>query len=305
MNAVKRTLVIAMLASAAACTAILGATDVPDQAEGGAGTDATMAADSGRGDAGGASCDVGTCVVTYAGQVMADHPLAYWRLDEPSGSAVAIDMTGNYPGAYHGEVAFGQQGAIASDPSSSAIWLNSTGEGNGYVSVPSPFASLSQFPNMEPYTLEVWIKPTKVDGQYRAVLSNSIEAGAGKEGYNLYVGGFTSNGTGLGFDRFDIGTSTPVHDAGAVSVNGSWYHVVVVYGGSQDSVITIYVNGGVAAQSNTLLDQQSFAGCTFDIGTNLCGTGGFFQGYVDEVAVYATALDAGTIHAHYAAAGDP
>jgi hypothetical protein len=269
-----------------------------------------MASDSGRipvsggnPEAGGdAGCAQDGCIVTYAGQVMADKPLAYWRLDDPAGSTMAMDMTGDYPGTYHGEVAFQQPGAIPSDPSSKAIWLNSTGENTGYVSVPSPFAGLSQFPMMAPYTLEAWIQPTKVDSQFRAVLSNSIEAGAGKEGYNLYVGGFTSNGTGLGFDRFGSGMSTPVHDAGAVSQNAGWYYVVVVYGGAQNSVITIYVNGGLSAQSNTMLDEQSFAGCTFDIGSTLCGTGEFFEGYVDEVAVYATALDAGTIQAHYAAA---
>src|SRR2546422_446487 len=38
--------------------------------------------------------------IYYASVVLADHPIAYWRFDEPDGSAVAYDLVGSHNGVY-------------------------------------------------------------------------------------------------------------------------------------------------------------------------------------------------------------
>ena len=323
MKAVTRPLIAATLSATVACTAVLGATDVPDVLDasvagdagdrGDSGVDGAARPDSSRADGGATDADASTHPdadasplpdaaegsVSYTSVVLADSPLAYWKLGEPAGSTVATDATGRYPGAYHGAVTFAQPGAILSQPGDLCVLLDSTATTPGWVGVSGMFAAISQFPVRAPFSLEAWLKPTKIDTQYRGIFSNELLADGGKEGYVVYLGGFTANGTGVGYDRYESGSSTPVHDAGAVTQNTGWYHLVGVYDGSQ---ITLYVNGQAAAQASSNLQQQTFAGCEFAIGATLCGTSGYYQGYVDEVAAYGTALSAARVQAHYLAA---
>src|SRR5207248_5123717 len=62
---------------------------------------------------------IGTASVTfaagYASAVLADHPAAYWRMDETSGS-VAKDSSGNGHSANLFGVSGGASGALAADP---------------------------------------------------------------------------------------------------------------------------------------------------------------------------------------------
>ena len=248
-------------------------------------------------------CNAGACDTSYVAEVMCDDPIAYWRLDEPNGSTTAADRTGNYPGQYFGDVKFGQPGAIRGDPDT-CVTLNSTQPQpmTGYVGVSQTLSEMLEFNGQAgraPFSLEAWIQPTSVTSEYRGVLSNEYAGTSGKEGYAIYLGGFTSNGTGIGFERFQDGTSTVLQDAGAVTQNTGWYHVVATYDGSE---MRLYVNAQQVASGSSSLAIQDFP-CTFDIGATHCGAMGTnFQGWVDEVALYSTALSQARIQAHYDAA---
>ncbi|HEY6464311.1 MAG TPA: LamG domain-containing protein [Polyangiaceae bacterium] len=234
----------------------------------------------------------------YLDTVLADSPLAYWRFGDPSGSTTAVDAKGHYPGTYVGDVTFAKPGAITSQPGDLAVYLNESGGETGYVAVDGAFSTLTEFTGASPFSLEIWIQPTKIDTEFRGVMSNELGTDAGKDGYVVYLGGFTSNGIGLGFDRWSDTSSTPLHDAGAVAQNTGWYHVVAVYDGAQ---MILYVNGQQSAVVASSLAIPSFA-CTFVIGATHCGTVASFQGLVDEAAVYTTALSPARIQAHYQAA---
>ncbi len=248
-------------------------------------------------------CNAGTCDTSYVAEVMCDDPIAYWRLDEPSGSTTAADQTNTYPGQYFGDVKFDQPGAIHGDPDT-CVTLNSTEPQpmTGYVGVSQTLSEMLEYDGQSgraPFSLEVWIQPTSVTSEYRGVLSNEYAGTSGKEGYAVYVGGFTSNGTGIGFERFQDGMSTVLQDAGAVTQNTGWYHVVATYDGSE---MRLYVNAQQVASGSSSLAIQNFP-CTFNIGATHCGAMGTnFQGWVDEVALYSTALSQARIQAHYQAA---
>lgn len=327
-------LILGLLAPVAACTTLLGVTDVPagsdastgpdamngpdagpsdgapmdatsaDASTGDAGTGDASAGDARTGDAGIAdsghtdSCAADACAPTYVQVVLDDQPLAYWRLDDMSGSSAA-DLSGNnHPGTYVGNVLYRQMGAIPSDPSSRSVYLNQGGTSSGYVSAAgAPF----NFPGQASFSLEAWIQPVVIDTSYRGVVSDELLNGTTKEGYVVYLGGFTDGGVGIGYDRFGDSGSTPLHDGGAVLQDSGWYHVVAVYDGSATPTMSIYVNGGLSASSPTNRQIEPFS-CQFDIGTTLCGTSGWFQGYIAEVAVYGTALSATQVQNHYAAA---
>ncbi len=64
-----------------------------------------------------AACRTGDA---YATQVLADDPILYWRLDEPSGTTAADASGEGNHGTYLGGVTLGTAGAIDEDPSASA-----------------------------------------------------------------------------------------------------------------------------------------------------------------------------------------
>src|SRR5213592_584293 len=85
---------------------------------------------------------------SYKASVLADHPVAYWRLDEATGT-VMVDASGNgNDGAYAGAVTLGQPGALASDGDTAA----GVGPAGGTASVAST-PSLQ----VNPVTIEIWI----------------------------------------------------------------------------------------------------------------------------------------------------
>src|SRR3989442_5707000 len=69
---------------------------------------------------------------SYRASVLADHPVAYWRLDEETGT-VLVDASGNgNDGTYAGAVTLGQPGALASDSDTAA----GVGPAGGAANVP-------------------------------------------------------------------------------------------------------------------------------------------------------------------------
>ncbi len=250
----------------------------------------TGAADTGTADTGtkdaGCGADAG---LTYSQEVRCDAPLAYWQLDESTGMT-AIDSSGNGNDAtYMGGFTLGVPGVISGD---SAVKL----DGNtGYVNAGNKF----EFAGVVPFTVEAWIQPNVVDAAFRGVLSNEPASGAGKEGYVIYL----QADAGIGYDRYQMGASTPLRALNQVeATTTAWYHVVGVYeGGAGTSSMSLYVNGAVVASAPTALAIQ-VGTCPFAIGATHCaimGASSFLQGSIDEVAVYGSALPASRILRHY------
>ena len=227
-----------------------------------------------------------TCVTatSYTQSVAADAPLAYWRLDDPALSTTAVDATGHgNAGTYAGTVTKGVAGAIANDPDT-AVTLDGT---SGRIEVGSKFPFLGK----APFTLEAWIKPAVLDGEYRGVVSNESSTPSGRQGYLVYV----QQTQGSGFERWADNASDPTVVAGVVQT-GRWFHVVGTFDGN---LLTYYVNG---VQRSTHVGDISIVAQTssFMIGTLLSETSGSnFAGTIDEVAVYDHALSARCVLAHY------
>src|SRR5690348_5065061 len=64
---------------------------------------------------------------TYSATVLADHPVAYWRMDDTTGSTMA-DISGNANnGRYAGIYTLGQPGAIAGGGSTAVAFDGQSG----------------------------------------------------------------------------------------------------------------------------------------------------------------------------------
>jgi hypothetical protein len=221
----------------------------------------------------------------YAQVVLADDPVAYWRLDE-TGGGTARDFSGHGNDAtYIGGVHPGTAGAIANDPDTGATFDGAS----GYLDAGDNFA----FAGSQPFSVEAWVRSVSMQG-YGGLFSREDTAGGPpSEGYLGFVA--PANGV-YGFQRLDGNNLTSITSMSVASAT-RYDHVVATYDGN---VMTLYVNG--AAESS---ETASFAiaGAThhFVVGAEVGGAEDFFAGALDEVAVYEHVLTANRVQAHYLA----
>jgi hypothetical protein len=212
---------------------------------------------------------------TYAQTVLADHPILYYQLSEPSGAAVAIDSSGlDHKGTYANYPGLGVP-ALICDPANTAANFTS-----GEAIIPN-FKDLN-FVNA-PFTLEAWVNVTGFAAKNMRVFD---KADAGYPvGYGLDLA--ANNVRLLGCQNF-----APAID---LSVATTYYIVGVSDGAGTGS---IYVNGSLV-MSGQYTACQDYG----NIGHIAVANNGssHFNGVIDEAAVYNYALPADRISAHYQA----
>lgn len=222
----------------------------------------------------------------YKNVILADTPVAYYRMDERAFPEV-LDWSGNgNNGTINGGVTLGQPGAIA-DGDTAMKFDGST----GYIQLPTSMTISGQF------TVEVW--------------ANLSSAGAGPFGmlgsrgptdysFDLKLG----NSSTINIVHSDIGTGSAwlstAADASTTIFTGVWYHVVYV---ATSSGYTIYLTG-VSIGSGSLIDTPLLCDSNHQlrIGSDGSAAPEFFNGFLDEVAIYAYALSADQVQRHYNAA---
>lgn len=221
----------------------------------------------------------------YAQTILADSPLAYYRLGEPSGTT-AYDWSGNtFNGTINGTVTPGQPGAIANDPSTSMLFDGST----GYITLAAGLTTNG----LGAFSVETWVKLSNNSfANYPAIVSNNIPSSTNL-GFAFFVApttdgssAFISLGFGATFKTLAFGT-------GALTA-GNWYHLVGTYDGS---TMRGYING-------TLMNSMSASGT---LGTTSNATeiaryatdSGNIPANIDECAIYNYTLSSVQITNHY------
>ncbi len=219
---------------------------------------------------------------TYAETIRQDTPVAYWRLGESTGD-VAADEIGNNDGAYLNGVTLGRPGAPVDDPDTAAGFTTAN---QTKVDVP-----WSDALNPATFTVECWAKITGGTGQYRSPLTS--RADLPQRGYIFYA-------TPADVWQFWAGAG----ESGWVSLSGpavqtdSYAHLVGVYDGA---TLFFYVNGVLVAQQDAVVSVNDANPLRIGGGATEGDGDFFFEGDIDEVAVYNTALGEDRILAHYVA----
>jgi hypothetical protein len=204
---------------------------------------------------------------SYSKTVLLDVPMAYYRLDESSGST-AQDISGNaLNGTYIGGVTLGTGGALYGDPDTAATFNGSTGE----VSLPTlNFVGL-------PYSIEAWIKTSSL---------------AATQVFAYVQGIFCIIDTTGRFRLGVTGGGAIASTNGTIAVN-TWYHLVATYNATT-GISTIYING-VNITNGT--PGTVTAGLVSVIGNDTSTD--WFNGVIDEVAIYNFPLTDAQVLRHY------
>lgn len=217
--------------------------------------------------------------MAYSDEVLADGPLAYYRLGETSG-AIVTDSSGNgRNGAYSGTVTQGVTGALAAD-ADTALGLG----GSGYALV-----NHASWMNVSTVTVEIWFRTTQTGAQ-------SLIARYGSSSVSEVI-------------ALDLSTSNVVRAYGNFSGvkiasatvtglrDGNWHHAVGTYDGS---AIRLYIDGTqVASVAATGTPQSGSLGYRF--GSRNASPNNNLIGAIDEAAIYGTALSDARIATHYTA----
>jgi hypothetical protein len=239
----------------------------------------------------------------YAAIVASDQPVAYWRLDEASGSSTAVDAVGTFDGDYTpnaGGIAYGVLPPGIPHDTDPAVTIT-----NG-ATIVIPFAP--ELNPTTPWSLETWVNPSSLaaDGNdYRVVLSSE---------YNLYPNPY--NGWYIYQQPNNTFAFVPQPGNAFISagslVASNWYYLVITDDGTN---FNMYINGALAVApfpvasagyvpNGAGVNLDGTAGITPGFGNTVLGQrtdGAFntFEGTIDDTAIYQYALTPKQILSHY------
>jgi len=219
---------------------------------------------------------------TYYDEVIADSPIHYWRLGETAGASNALSEVSGV-NMNNANVVFGVTGLLVGDSNTAAsfngssAWLNGAGtERSG-----------------GDFTCEAWIKTTPSASGSRVIWAE-FNTYSENRGFVLY-----HNGQYLEIQASDGAALKTYRGTGVVNT-GSIFHVV---GLVRSTAVEFYINGVLDPLTLNPGSVGNHAPTTSNnqIGAiaNSAPPGAFFDGVIDEVALYNTALSPARILAHY------
>ncbi len=237
----------------------------------------------------------------YQDKILDDAPIGYWRLGETSGTTAYNLGSIGYPadGTYHPVVNLGENNLISVDDTDKSVRFDGA---SGYVHIPT-HPQINDGTLYLAKTIELWFKANGPTLSGRQVL---YEQGGISNGLNIYLEGDQLK-VGMWRGSGGLGTGGWV----AITVNpGVSYHVAMIYDGDT-KMVTGYLNGISFGSANT--DWSYLARHVGEIGigavrdetrwsnmeaTGSAETGYYFNGTIDEVALYNTVLSQAQIQAH-------
>ena len=213
-----------------------------------------------------------TALADYPATVLASDPLAYYRFEEAPGATILVDSSGNGldidNSSPAGTTVLGSDGAVGS-----AVTFN----GDGYLVSP-----LNLDTSVGDFTIEAIIKRTAGAPEGVVIANQDGNLGPGRS--NLVV-----NGAGF-ITTFSGGTTT---NSGVINLGESFDHVILTFDQSAvvegvEPTFRFFINGAEAGTGNAIPEA---ANGSWVIGANKVLTTQFFNGVVDDVAIYGSRLD--------------
>ena len=237
----------------------------------------------------------------YEAAVLGDQPRGFWRLAEADGATTAVDASGQGNHGTYANVGPSTEndGAVLTEANSSARFHAATD--SNYMDEVRVGVRPGLAFGEAPFTIEAWVRTSLARG---VVASDDDGTHETPPGWVVYVddqGRIASSWIDSKFLRRGHGPSTRVDD-------DEWHHVVVVFApGSETRIYVDRVGNGKPDTVTPYVAPLRPPGDPYDtIGVRIGDATGYpnFVGDIDEVAMYASALPASRVRAHFAAATD-
>ncbi|GAB2590287.1 LamG domain-containing protein [Microlunatus antarcticus] len=222
---------------------------------------------------------------TYSNQVRSDGAKNYWRLDDPSSGSAVTDWAGSTDLVRASGLGLGAAGAIGSDKAASVNGTvnASAASSTGFVRAPQVFS------------VEGWFKTTSTTGGAVVGFGDVPTGSSYRHDRQISL-----SSSGKVVFHVDNGAVRTVTSPKAYN-NGAWHHAVATLSGSG---MVLYVDGAKVASSTSVTSARNYGGFWRIGADKLPGTAtGYLGGYVDDVAVYPTALTATQVKDHYTDSG--
>jgi hypothetical protein len=220
-------------------------------------------------------------VSAYSDAVLADSPVAYWRLGEPSGTTATDAAVGN-DGTYVNTPTLGVAGLLTGDADTAVTFTAASTE---HVTLPD--LSLAE----TDCTFELWCKFTSATSNLWLFSEGNTASN------NAFAGIHTDNSGATGkiamSRRNDATTQATVLSTAAIN-DGAPHHVVGTYSGTQVELWVDGISQGTAAASGAATLNVAAIGAL-----RRAAVSAAFGGTIDEVAVYSSVLSQARIEAHY------
>lgn len=219
----------------------------------------------------------------YVATVLADTPLAFWKLNETSGTTAADSsgnaLAGTYTGGY----------TLAAAPPSNApgaVLLNGS---TGYVNCGTP-AALNV---TAAWTLEAWIYLTATPNGC-GVITEFFNA----TGNVLYEIGFGISTSGSSLTAgYYTGSAWQIVTGTALTLN-AWHHIAATWDGT---TLRLYADGAQVATATPTAAPVAGNNGIYIGRRHDSSASPYFPGRIASAAIYGTALSAARISAHYSA----
>lgn len=230
--------------------------------------------------------------MSYSSEVLADAPLAYYRLGEASGTTM-LDSSGNgRDGTYFNSPGLGTTGLLTGDVDTCVTFDGSDDMGA---------VAAASWQQQSVFTIEAVIATTGGDtivARRDGVFDDPVSFTSWQ--LRIAANYYGAGSHALYFMSVDSATANANVAVPTGLANGVTYHVAATYDGAD---VRIYVNGALAV-TQAIAGVNAAVSNGFSIGArrNPSAVTEAFSGKIDEVAYYGTALSGTRIAAHYAAA---
>jgi PKD repeat protein len=216
----------------------------------------------------------------YGDAVLADGAQDHWPLGESSGTT-AYDYAAISDATIGTGVTLQQAGAIKNDPNTAARFNGST---SGLVATRTPISGPNTF------SIEAWVQTTSTAGG--KIVGFGDKNTGNSSSYDRHVYMDTSGRILFGVYPGAMRTVT----SAARYNDGAWHHVVATL---SKSGMALYVDGKLVGSRIDTTVGQSYYGYWRIGGDSTWSGGQYFNGRIDEVAIYPTALSADRVAGHH------
>ena len=218
----------------------------------------------------------------YSAAVLADSPVAYWRLGEAAGTTL-VDELSTYNGTYFGAT-LGATGLLVGGTDTAADFDGS-----------DDYALVDGYADSAAFSVELWAEWDTTPGSNPGLVHARPAGTNATSGADKSIGLWLEGGTGKVWGRVITGDGFQ-HDLPKTATATSKqvpFHVVLTFDGSN---IRLYLDGSEAITPvSTAVSSMS------DWSRVIFGSQGTenWDGRLDEVALYSFALSPARIEAHY------